>query len=139
MEITGHTMVWGQTGVETWRSLTVYVLKVQVEGLNYLGWEQNSWETFEFQNLNFKIQRVPISTCFLARLRSRVGVSAARTCPLLGGLSDQWWRFRPEVVALVRIRAELGVSGEDDGDGASNGIIVTLPQRKLLEQAIVAL
>ncbi|CAB4281792.1 unnamed protein product [Prunus armeniaca] len=66
-------------------------------------------------------------------------ICEARTCLLLGGLSDQWWRFRPEAVALVRIRAELGLSGEDDGDGASNGIIVTLPQRKLLEQAIVAL
>ncbi|CAL2278698.1 unnamed protein product [Prunus armeniaca] len=63
------------------------------------------------------MQRVPITTCFLARLRSR-----QRFC-----------------VALVRIRAELGVGGEDDGDGASDGVIVAIPQRKLLEQAIVAL
>ncbi|BBG99473.1 hypothetical protein Prudu_009181 [Prunus dulcis] len=54
-----EAVVWGQIGVETPQSLTVHVLKVQVEGLNYLDWEQNSWET-----------------CFLARLRSRVGVSA---------------------------------------------------------------
>ncbi|CAB4276583.1 unnamed protein product [Prunus armeniaca] len=72
MEITGHTMVWGQTGVETRLSLIVHVLKVQVEGLNYLGWSR----TIGKPNLNFKMQRVPISTCFLARLRSKVGVSA---------------------------------------------------------------
>ncbi|VVA41850.1 PREDICTED: Zinc finger, partial [Prunus dulcis] len=79
-----EAVVWGQIGVETPQSLTVHVLKVQVEGLNYLDWEQNT-------------------------------------------------------VALVRIRAGLGVGGEDDGDGASDGVIVAIPQRKLLEQAAVAL
>ncbi|CAL8176099.1 unnamed protein product [Prunus armeniaca] len=110
MEITGRTMVWGQTGVETRRSLTVHVLKVQVEGLNYLDWgsrTEQGWCNCE-----------------------------ARTRLLLGGLFDQQQRF---CVALVRIRAELGVGGEDDGDGASDGVIVAIPQRKLLEQAIVAL
>ncbi|CAB4263280.1 unnamed protein product [Prunus armeniaca] len=47
---------------------------------------------------------------------------------LLEGLSDQRRRFRPEEVALVRIRAELGVGGEDDGDGASDGVTVAVPQ-----------
>lgn len=68
----------------------------------------------------------------------RGGAIAEEELQLLGGLPDQRRRFCFKEVALVRVRAELGVGGEDDGDGACDGVTVAVPERKLLEQAAVA-
>lgn len=68
----------------------------------------------------------------------RGGAIAEEELQLLGGLPDQRRRFCFKEVALVRVRAKLGVGGEDDGDGACDGVTVAVPERKLLEQAAVA-
>lgn len=53
------------------------------------------------------------------------------------GGSDQRPRFLAEKIVLVRVRAERRV-GEDDGDGAGDGVAVAAPERKLLEQEAFA-